>query len=93
MGDPKTPTNVKEIIVIWLSAHGYDGLCNPDDDCGCGLDDFIPCSGEFEFDKCQPAYKRILKKTDEEYAQLHGEWGLEEGCEWYSKTRNEEGKR
>jgi len=46
---------VKEIVEEWLKEHGYDGLCNPDAECGCALDDLIPCEGAC--DLCQPAYK------------------------------------
>ena len=35
---------LREILVDWLKSHGYDGLCNSDNDnCGCSLDDFMPC--------------------------------------------------
>ena len=32
---------VREIVREYLVANGYDGLCN--DECGCDLDDFMPC--------------------------------------------------
>ena len=32
---------VKEIVIRYLQFHGYDGLCNID--CGCGLDNLMPC--------------------------------------------------
>lgn len=31
----------KEIIAEWLKANGYDGLYNHE--CGCLIDDLIPC--------------------------------------------------
>lgn len=40
-----------------LQAEGYDGLCNPDLECGCSLDDLFPC-GEPEINDCMPAYFR-----------------------------------
>lgn len=52
----------KEIILDYLKTNNYDGLCNPDIDCGCGIDDFyteklIDCF----ISDCQPAYKRECK--------------------------------
>jgi len=35
--------NVKEYLIEKLKADGYDGLFNADEECGCGLGDFIPC--------------------------------------------------
>jgi len=31
------------IIKTWLEDNGYDGLCDPDNECGCHIDDFMPC--------------------------------------------------
>lgn len=51
---------VRDIIREWLTANGYDGLWNEEVDgmpCGCGVDDFMPCSGEGrEICNCMPAY-------------------------------------
>jgi len=53
---------VKEIVKEHLEANGYDGLCR--DDCGCGLDDFMPCAS-FALEGvptcCTPAYKHKCK--------------------------------
>ena len=38
-----------------LEKDGYDGLCYPELECGCGLNDLVPC-GELN-ENCQPAYK------------------------------------
>mgnify|MGYP006987954627 CR=1 FL=1 len=35
---------LEEIVRDWLSRHGYDGLCYPEEECGCGIDDLMPCS-------------------------------------------------
>jgi hypothetical protein len=35
---------ILEIVREYLKANGYDGLCNPDAECGCVLDDLMPCS-------------------------------------------------
>lgn len=37
---------VKEIVIEYLKKNGYDGLYN--DDCGCALDDLIPCCDNIE---------------------------------------------
>ena len=34
---------LRDMAREWLSAHGYDGLCNPTTECGCGLDNLMPC--------------------------------------------------
>ena len=43
-----------EIIKAWLKDNGYDGLCNPDLECGCTVEDFRPCVDDPS--DCQPAY-------------------------------------
>jgi hypothetical protein len=44
----------KEIIINYLKANGYDGLCG--EECGCEFDDLIACDDRFAFD-CVPGYK------------------------------------
>lgn len=44
---------VKEIIKKYLIENGYDGLYG--DDCGCDLDDLIPCDNDCSM--CEPGYK------------------------------------
>jgi len=34
---------VEDIIRDWLIAHQCDGLCHSELECGCRLDDFMPC--------------------------------------------------
>jgi len=48
--------NLKSIIEEWLTDNGYDGLCNPDEECGCSFDDFMPCSEPSM--ECQAGNKR-----------------------------------
>ena len=38
-----------------LMERGYDGLCNPDLECGCHLTDLAPCLGDCT--GCRPAYR------------------------------------
>lgn len=45
-----------EIVALWLQEHGYDGLYNEDDECGCGLGDFCPC--ENLANNCRAGYSR-----------------------------------
>lgn len=56
--------NCKQIIVTWLKQNGADGLCEPETECGCGLDDLAPC-GDGPHPKCKAALKRRL--MDGEY--------------------------
>lgn len=50
-----TPKAVRDILAYWLRANGYDGLCNSDMECGCSLDDLIPCDSPCE--KCEAGYQ------------------------------------
>ena len=48
--------NVKEIVREWLETHeGYDGLCNEMYECGCGLDNLMPCCDSVM--DCEVAYE------------------------------------
>lgn len=46
--------DAREILIQWLRERGYDGLANPDMECGCGLDDLMPCGSSPA--KCYPAH-------------------------------------
>ncbi len=50
----KTPKNIGEIIEHYLTSNNYDGLFNPDYECGCDLDYLAPC-GEIQI-CCKPGY-------------------------------------
>jgi len=39
------PISVKEIVKQYLINHGYDGLYSDLLECGCSVDDLMPCSG------------------------------------------------
>lgn len=47
-------TDVKSIVSDWLISHHYDGLFNESGECGCSVDDLMPCDG---VDSCVPAYR------------------------------------
>lgn len=66
----KDGTSVKEMVREFLDANGYDGLCNPDAECGCPKDDLFLC-GEGQAGSCVCAYEgRLLDGAEEEY----GNW-------------------
>ena len=48
--------SVKEIVAKWLAANGYDGLVDPDRECGCQVSDLMPC-GEGNLE-CEAGHKR-----------------------------------
>lgn len=53
--EPKIIT-VLDILDQYLRANGYDGLVNPDVECGCRIGDLQPCVSDFA--DCEPAYRR-----------------------------------
>lgn len=77
MKHSKDGTPVKEIVAEWLRANHYDGLCNPEAECGCGLDDLMPCDWVSERD-CVGAYK--TPSPD----------GCNEDGEWYSTSNSDQ---
>ncbi len=61
---------VHDIVAQYLVDNGYDGLYT--DDCGCLLDDLMPCCSECG--NCEPGYKASQEEaakvgylTDDEY--------------------------
>ncbi len=57
---------VREIIIAHLRQVGADGLCS--DNCGCGIDDLMPCEGESVDGGCReciPAREAIANEAGE----------------------------
>jgi hypothetical protein len=46
---------LNEIIALGLKTAGYDGLCCPEIDCGCGIDCLCPCGAPDV--QCEGAYR------------------------------------
>ncbi|MBL7006356.1 MAG: hypothetical protein ISR78_04665 [Spirochaetia bacterium] len=66
---------VVDIIVNYLEENGFDGLCNPDGECGCCFCDFVPCENvEIE---CRPAYKVAYNDLSEDQKKY-----IDSDCEW-----------
>lgn len=49
--------NIRNIVKNWLIDNDYDGLSNLDLECGCTLDDLMPCEICDQFN-CQAGYIR-----------------------------------
>jgi hypothetical protein len=54
MPEKMNPT-VKEVVRSFLEDNGYDGLFNSEFDCGCDLEELMPC--EDYFSDCECGYK------------------------------------
>jgi len=55
--------SVCTICLDWLKENGYDGLCNPDIECGCSVLDLMPCKYP-DLKKCVPAHKELQDDGD-----------------------------
>ena len=59
--------NIKEILQAYLRVNGFDGFYNRDGECGCSVDDMMPCgecSGE-----CAPGY--LVETPGGEYDEIY----------------------
>ena len=72
----KIPT-VREIVKAWLEEHGYDGLYNPYGECGCALDDFMPCNSE-GVEQCEAAHKIESDDDDYDFLMVPGKRGADD---------------
>ena len=59
---------VKDIVREYLDAYSYDGLF--DDDCGCEVDDLMPCDACEPIEHCEPGHKKPC-------------FCLDDGCNWH----------
>lgn len=55
--------NVADIIKKYLREIGADGLCNPEQECGCSIDDMEPCE-IINISDCVPAKRVRCEKCD-----------------------------
>jgi hypothetical protein len=49
--------NVKEIVEQYLKNNGYDGLCLPEQECGCHIGNLFACGSDFS--PCQPGHRAV----------------------------------
>jgi hypothetical protein len=47
--------NVHQIVEKYLTDNGYDGLCLPEQECGCHISDLFPCGSDPS--QCQPGHR------------------------------------
>jgi hypothetical protein len=67
-------TDARALLQAAIQASGGNGLCNPDQECGCGIDDIAPGQeGCIDLDACQVARKMKSEPDSEEMAN----YGLE----------------
>jgi len=70
---------VKEIVLEYLKAQRFDGLCNVHD-CGCAIDDLMPCCND-SIEHCQPGYKVLCTECPYyKHDECVGDPGTSGGC-------------
>ena len=62
----------KEILIEWLKEHNYDGLWHQDTECGCMIDDLMPC--ESWCGDCTPGHKQDCTGCDGELCNKEATW-------------------
>ena len=60
-------TTVREILVRGLQEMGADGLCCPEERCGCPIDELVPCWDCIDVDRCLAARWIEPKSDSSEY--------------------------
>ena len=58
---------VREILIDYLKRSNCAGLANPDIECGCGIDNLMPCDCCGDPDECQNAVKGKNEDGDDIY--------------------------
>ena len=58
-----SPTTIPAICAAWLKENGFDGLCDPEMECGCSVLDLMPCSTP-GLNTCVPAHKELQDDGD-----------------------------
>ena len=71
-----------DIIRKWLEQQGYDGLYNDEHQCGCLLDDLMPCG--YTDDRCEAGYRVDYP---------NGDCPCGEGCDFHIESRKPEPMR
>ena len=62
-GTSASPCSIPAICAAWLTANGYDGLCDLDIECGCSVIDLMPCDSP-GLNTCVPAHKELQDNGD-----------------------------
>ena len=78
--ETKQPPDVQSILKAWLKEHGYDGLCEPSIECGCGVDELPGCCSGWVPQHCQPAHRCEVKPGEWRY--VTDDWEQGEVEEW-----------
>lgn len=80
--------NVKEIVIDWLKTHGYTGLANTSIECGCGLDDLMPCGDDCIDAECEAGYRWKCEGCPVTVDDQNDGCGENMGCTWDIKQED-----
>lgn len=59
--------SVETMIRYHLETLGADGLCNPDEECGCEIEDLAPCGDCLNLQDCKAA--KWFPEGDEDHPE------------------------